>query len=54
MTNREFSLNDKDFMRACDRAKLPLKQHEKLGLARQAGKWRRKKGLAYAWRTEAA
>lgn len=48
MTNKEFSvLGDMDFIKACEKVKLPNKQHEKLGLVRQAAKWRRKAGLAY-------
>jgi len=46
MTNREFSEQDQDFKGACQKVGL-LKQHPDMGLSRQAGKWKRKRGLAY-------
>ena len=47
MTNKEFSEKDQDFKAACEKVKLPIKPHDNNGLRRQAGKWRRKTGLAY-------
>ena len=60
MTNKEFSEQTVDFKDACERTGLPKKSftvkngkrtstvsHFNLGLGRQAGKWQRKKGLAY-------
>ena len=60
MTNKEFAEKDQGFKDACIRVKLPNKPmaikrgskaisvgHAGLGLGRQAGKWRRKVGLAY-------
>lgn len=47
MNNKEFSEKDDGFKLACEKVKLPNHQHKHLSLARQAGKWRRKKGLAY-------
>ena len=60
MTNREFSEHSEDFKAACKQVGLPKKSftlknrkhisivsHSNLGLGRQAGKWRRKKGLAH-------
>ncbi len=47
MTNKEFSGKDKKFIEACNLVNLPQKKHEKLGLRRQASKWRRRKGIAY-------
>jgi hypothetical protein len=60
MTNREFSLKDKEFIDACSKVGLP--NHESViktkgktakrmtanvGLTRQASKWRMRKGLAW-------
>jgi len=60
MTNKEFSEKNEHFKSACERIGLPKKpfgikngkrtlivSHSNLGLGRQAGKWRRGKGLAY-------
>jgi hypothetical protein len=47
VTNKVFAQDDKHFKDACEKVKLPIKKHEKMGLGRQAGKWRRKTGLAY-------
>jgi len=60
MNNKELSEQTVDFKDACVRTGLPKKpftikngkrtsivSHSGLGLGRQAGKWRRKKGLAY-------
>jgi hypothetical protein len=46
MTNKEFSETNEDFKAACAAVKLP-KSGNPCGLSRQAGKWRRKTGLAY-------
>ena len=47
MTNKAFALSDEQFQTACTKANLPEKKHEKLGLKRQASKWRNKKGKAW-------
>ena len=47
MTNKEFAKDDMIFKEACEEVKLPSGIHAKCGLARQAGKWRKGKGLAY-------
>lgn len=49
MTNKEFSEKDDIFRSACKKVGLleESRRHFKLGLGRQAGKWKRKKGLAY-------
>ena len=47
MTNKEFANSDNQFQEACKKVNLPERKHEKLGLKRQASKWRNKKGLAY-------
>ena len=47
MTNKLFSTTDEEFKKACKIVNLPFTRHEKLGLTRQASKWRSKKGLAY-------
>jgi hypothetical protein len=47
MTNREFAEQDNDFKDAYLRVQLPKSPHLSTGPGRQAGKWRRKKGLAY-------
>lgn len=55
-TNAEFAQSDKVFLKACELAGLPKakrKDGEFFSLARQAGKYRRGKGLAYAHRREA-
>lgn len=46
MTNREFAKADKLFVRACSEAGTPA-------TARQASKWHRARGLAFAKRREA-
>uniref|UniRef100_A0A6M3LXN9 Uncharacterized protein n=1 Tax=viral metagenome TaxID=1070528 RepID=A0A6M3LXN9_9ZZZZ len=46
MTNTEFAIKDDKFKASCEAVGLPNK-HKHIGLARQAGKWRRGKGLAY-------
>ncbi len=46
MTNKEFAEQDQNFKEACQKVGIP-KQHPAMGLGRQAGKWRRKKGLAW-------
>lgn len=58
MTNEEFARTDKQFQAACAKAGLPKTAVHKRGgstvsatvssLARQAGKWRKGKGLAFA------
>lgn len=47
MTNKKFAAENKHFQNACEKVGLPRTNHAKLGLGRQAGKWRRKTGLAY-------
>lgn len=47
MTNKKFAVENKIFKDACEKVGLPRTNHAKLGLGRQAGKWRRKTGLAY-------
>ena len=47
MTNTEFANKDDKFKVSCEKVGLPKKMHSHLGLARQAGKWRKGKGIAY-------
>jgi hypothetical protein len=46
LTNREFSKTDSVFIEACQLAGIEPTR-------RQASKWNRRTGLAYAWRGEA-
>lgn len=46
MTNAEFAKEDVEFNICCKAVGLPTKGHI---LTRQASKWRRKKGLTYAY-----
>jgi len=52
MINRKFADSDEKFKQACEKVGLPFSRrgkadHSKLGLRRQASKWKRQKGLAY-------
>ena len=47
MTNKKFATENRHFQNACAKVGLPQTGHVKLGLGRQAGKWRCKVGLAY-------
>jgi hypothetical protein len=60
MTNEEFAGTNDEFKVACLKVNLPREafqmkhgsrvievSHRSLGLSRQAGKWRNKRGLAY-------
>lgn len=60
MTNKEFAVSDKKFIKACEMAKLPFSrpvQKDKMAkemnsLVRQASKWRNGKGIAFSFRNQ--